>query len=140
MFNTLNLPLMGYILASPSVPTEGSSRDEHVEPPLRPREHLLDLRRGLRRRGRVGHDHQQLGVDVFSFGGLVLRDQRPREEIVGLELLGRYLDTLPSPADAPYSGLPPSGMFVTSFPDAASITVDECASPLSENTRFDGAS
>src|SRR5436190_19309336 len=52
----------------------------------------------------------------------------------------RFAYTLPSPADAPYSGLPPSGMFVTSFPDAASITVDECASPLSENTRFDGAS
>ena len=30
----------------------------------------------------------------------------------------RFAYTLPSPADAPYSGLPPSGMFVINFPAA----------------------
>src|ERR1039458_8745782 len=45
----------------------------------------------------------------------------------------RFPYTLPSPADAPYSGLPPSGMLVISFP-AGSITVEECASPLNVNS------
>ena len=52
----------------------------------------------------------------------------------------RFAYTLPSPADAPYSGLPPSGMFVISFPCCGSITVEECASPLNVKTRFDAAS
>src|SRR5882672_10421023 len=38
----------------------------------------------------------------------------------------RFAYTLPSPADAPYSGLPPSGMFAISVPARGSITVDEC--------------
>src|ERR1700674_20884 len=44
--------------------------------------------------------------------------------------------TLPSPAEAPYSGLAPSGMFVIRVPARGSITVEECASPLSVKTRF----
>src|ERR1035441_467011 len=47
-----------------------------------------------------------------------------------------FLNPLPSPAAAPYSGLPPRGMLVINFP-AGSITVEECASPLNVNTRFD---
>src|ERR1700675_5023808 len=42
----------------------------------------------------------------------------------------RFAYTLPSLADAPYSGLPPSGTFVISVPASGSITVEECASPL----------
>ena len=44
---------------------------------------------------------------------------------------------MPSPADAPYSGLPPSGMLVISVPAAGSMTVEECASPLKVKTRFE---
>src|SRR5580704_4863867 len=51
----------------------------------------------------------------------------------------RFAYTLPSPAETPYSGLPPSGMLVISFP-AGSMTVEECASPLRVKTRFDGLS
>src|SRR5579871_7073969 len=51
----------------------------------------------------------------------------------------RLAYTLPSPADAPYSGLPPSGMFVISLP-AGSMTVDECASTLRVKTLFDTGS
>ena len=36
--------------------------------------------------------------------------------------------TLPSPAETPYSGLPPSGRLVITFPPRGSITVEECAS------------
>src|ERR1700716_3506518 len=49
----------------------------------------------------------------------------------------RFAYTLPSPADAPYSGLPPSGRFVISVPARGSITVDECASPLKVKTRLE---
>src|SRR5664279_4437102 len=52
----------------------------------------------------------------------------------------RFPYTLPSPADAPYSGLPPSGIFVIRVPAFGSITVEECASPLNVNTRFDALS
>src|SRR3977135_2165728 len=52
----------------------------------------------------------------------------------------RFAYTLPSPADAPYSGLPPSGIFVINVPARGSITVEECASPLNVNTRFDALS
>ena len=43
----------------------------------------------------------------------------------------RLAYTLPSPADTPYSGLPPRGMLVINVPAFGSITVEECASPLS---------
>jgi hypothetical protein len=52
----------------------------------------------------------------------------------------RLAYTLPSPADAPYSGLPPSGMLVISLPSRGSITVEECASPFNVNTLFEGLS
>src|SRR5260370_192426 len=52
----------------------------------------------------------------------------------------RFAYTLPSPAEAPYSGLPPSGMFVIRVPARGSITVEECASPFSVKMRFDGLS
>ncbi len=52
----------------------------------------------------------------------------------------RFAYTLPSPADAPYSGLPPSGMFVIRVPATGSITVEECASPFKVKTRFDALS
>ena len=52
----------------------------------------------------------------------------------------RFAYTLPSPAEAPYSGLPPRGMFVISLPACGSITVEECASPLNVKTRFDALS
>src|SRR5580698_68116 len=52
----------------------------------------------------------------------------------------RLAYTLPSPADAPYSGLPPSGILVINVPAAESITVEECASPFRVNTRFDAGS
>src|ERR1022692_4506622 len=52
----------------------------------------------------------------------------------------RFAYTLPSPVDAPYSGLPPSGMFVISVPARGSTTVEECASPLNVKTRFDALS
>ena len=52
----------------------------------------------------------------------------------------RFAYTLPSPAETPYSGLPPRGMFVISVPARGSITVEECASPLNVKTRFDGLS
>src|ERR1700692_3303351 len=50
----------------------------------------------------------------------------------------RFAYTLPSPAEAPYSGFPPSGIFVIRVPAWASITVEECASPFNVKTRFDG--
>src|SRR5258706_544641 len=43
----------------------------------------------------------------------------------------RFAYTLPSPAEPPYSDLPPSGIFVIRVPASGSITVEECASPLS---------
>lgn len=52
----------------------------------------------------------------------------------------RLAYTLPSPAEAPYSGLPPSGMFVISVPSRGSITVEECASPFNVKTRSDALS
>src|ERR1017187_9714312 len=52
----------------------------------------------------------------------------------------RFPYTLPSPADAPYSGLPPSGIFVMSVPARGSITVEECASPLKVKTRLEALS
>ena len=52
----------------------------------------------------------------------------------------RFAYTLPSPADAPYSGFAPSSMFVIALPARGSITVDECASPLNVNTRSDARS
>ena len=52
----------------------------------------------------------------------------------------RFAYTLPSPAEAPYSGLPPSGMLVMRVPACGSMTVEECASPFSVKTRFDAAS
>ena len=52
----------------------------------------------------------------------------------------RFAYTLPSPADAPYSGLPPSGMFVIGVPARGSIAVEECASPLNVKTRFEALS
>src|ERR1035437_10223774 len=52
----------------------------------------------------------------------------------------RFAYTLPSQADTPYSGLPPSGMFAIGFPTRGSITVEECASPFKVNTQFDGLS
>src|SRR4029453_19417413 len=52
----------------------------------------------------------------------------------------RLAYTFPSPADAPYSGFPPSGMFVITVPAPGSMTVEECASPLNEKTRFDAGS
>src|SRR5882757_9769851 len=52
----------------------------------------------------------------------------------------RFAYTLPSPAEAPYSGLPPNGMLVITVPARGSITVEEWASPLSVKTRFDGLS
>src|SRR5258708_22802180 len=51
----------------------------------------------------------------------------------------RLAYSLPSPAEAPYSGLPPRGTFVIRVP-LGSITVDECASPFNVKTRFDGPS
>src|ERR1039457_4549892 len=47
---------------------------------------------------------------------------------------------LPSPADAPYSGLPPSGILVIRVPALGSITVEECASPLSVKIRLEAGS
>ena len=52
----------------------------------------------------------------------------------------RFTYTLPSPADTRYSALPPSGMFVITFPARGSIAVNECASPLDVKTRFDALS
>ena len=52
----------------------------------------------------------------------------------------RFAYTLPSPAEAPYSGLPPSGMLVISVPARGSITVEECASPFKVKTRFEALS
>ncbi len=52
----------------------------------------------------------------------------------------RFAYTLPSPADAPYSGLPPSGMLAINVPARGSITVEECASPFNVKTRFDALS
>src|SRR5207237_10003937 len=52
----------------------------------------------------------------------------------------RFAYTLPSPADAPYSGLPPSGIFVIKVPALGSITVEEWASPFNVKTRFDALS
>src|SRR3954466_15940002 len=52
----------------------------------------------------------------------------------------RLAYTFPSPADTPYSGFPPSATFVMSVPLAGSMTVDECASPLKVNTRFEEGS
>ena len=53
--------------------------------------------------------------------------------------LGGDSYTLPSPADAPYSGFPPSGMFVTSVPSRGRDT-DECASPFNVKHRFEALS
>jgi len=52
----------------------------------------------------------------------------------------RFAYTLPSPAEAPYSGLPPSGIFVIRVPTLGSITVEECASPFNVKTRLDALS
>src|SRR6185369_228349 len=52
----------------------------------------------------------------------------------------RLAYTLPSPADTPYSGFPPRGTLVISFPSLGSITVDECASPFKVKTRFEDGS
>src|SRR5438132_5528221 len=52
----------------------------------------------------------------------------------------RFTYTLPSPADTRYSALPPSGIWVVTFPAAGSIAVNECASPFDVKTRFDGSS
>src|SRR5438105_7680388 len=52
----------------------------------------------------------------------------------------RLAYTLPSPADAPYSGLPPRGMLVIRVPALGSITVEECASPFNVKTRLDAPS
>src|SRR6266404_2562083 len=49
----------------------------------------------------------------------------------------RFAYTLPSPAEAPYSGLPPRGIFVIRDPARGSITVEECASLFNVKTRFD---
>src|ERR1039457_7137555 len=52
----------------------------------------------------------------------------------------RLAYTLPSPAEAPYSGLPPRGMLVVRVPARGSITVEEWASPFNVKTRFDAPS
>src|SRR5205085_10904537 len=52
----------------------------------------------------------------------------------------RFTYTLPLPADTPDSGFPPSGTLRMNAPVRASSTVALCASPLNENTRFDGSS
>src|SRR2546427_12963219 len=52
----------------------------------------------------------------------------------------RFAYTWPSSADAPYSGLPPSGIVATRVPANGSMTVDEWASPLNVKTRFDAGS
>src|ERR1700733_4073185 len=52
----------------------------------------------------------------------------------------RLAYTLPSPAEAPYSGFPPSGMLVIRVPARGSITVEECASPFRVKTRSDALS
>src|ERR1017187_3316582 len=52
----------------------------------------------------------------------------------------RLAYTLPSPAETPYSGLPPSGILVIGVPARGSITVDEWASPFRVKMRFDALS
>src|SRR5580658_9375176 len=85
-----------------------------------------------------------MAIDTGCLHGLV--DQR-RVTFAALASISttslvsvRLAYTLPSPAEAPYSGLPPSGMLVIKAPATGSITVEECASPFRVNTRFDAGS
>ena len=96
---------------------------------------------------RIRRDGALVFADTFRISGAIAAALDRRATLAAFASISttslvsvRFAYTLPSPAEAPYSGLPPSEMFVTSVPARGSITVEECASPFSVKTRFDAPS